>query len=85
LTRVMMRVVVMLIAVLAIFVAVLAHARWISAKPTLLEIEFERFVDLMAEGCGPGWHWTNRRGWSWGHCVLDWRPKSELTASVPAI
>ena len=41
-----MRVVVMLIAVLAVFVAVFVHARWISAKPALLEIEFERFVDL---------------------------------------
>jgi hypothetical protein len=67
----MMRVVVMLIAVLAVFVAVLAHAGLISAKPTLLEIEFERFVDLMAEGCGPGWHWSNRRV-TGGRPRVDW-------------
>jgi hypothetical protein len=69
-----MRIIVAIIAVLVAFVTVLAHARLTLAEPTLFEIEGAHLIDLMAEGCGPGWHWSNRRGWSWGHCVLDWRP-----------
>ena len=69
-----MRVIVTIIAVLAVVVTALAHARPTSAKPTLFEIAMEHFVDLTGAGCGPGWHWSNRRGWNWGHCVLDWRP-----------
>lgn len=30
-------------------------------------------IELVAEGCGPGWHrhhWIDRWGhWHWGHCV----------------
>ena len=69
-----MRVIAAIIALLVVFVTVLAHARPTLAKPTLFEIGVEYLVNLMAEGCGPGWHWSNRRGWNWGHCVRDRRP-----------
>jgi hypothetical protein len=30
-------------------------------------------IEMVAEGCGPGWHrhhWIDRWGhWHWGHCV----------------
>ena len=71
-----MRVIAVLIVVLALVIAS-AHARPILAEPTLLEIGIAHLVDLMAEGCGPGWHWSNRRGWSWGRCVRDWRPSMQ--------
>jgi hypothetical protein len=33
-------------------------------------------VELVREGCGPGWHrhhWRDRWGyWHWGHCVRNW-------------
>jgi len=69
-----MRVIAAIIVVLAVVVTALAHARPTSAKSTLLEMGMEHFADLMAVGCGPGWHWSNRRGWNWGRCVLDRRP-----------
>jgi hypothetical protein len=70
-----MRIIAAIIVVLVAFVTVLACAAPILAKPSLFEIGVARLVDLMAEGCGPGWHWSNRRGWNWGErCVLDWRP-----------
>jgi hypothetical protein len=60
-----MRVLVAIIVVLAVVVAALAQARPTLAKTTLFEIGIEHLVDLMAAGCGPGWHWSNRRGWNW--------------------
>jgi hypothetical protein len=69
-----MRVIAAMIVLLVVFVTVLAHARPTLAKPSLFEIGVEHLVNLMAEGCGPGWHWSNRRGWNWGHCVRDWCP-----------
>jgi len=70
-----MRVIAAIIVLLVVFVTVLAHPRPTLAKPTLFEIGMEHLVNLMAEGCGPGWHWSTRRGWNWGgRCVLDWRP-----------
>jgi hypothetical protein len=68
-----MRVIAAIIVLLVVFVTVLAHARPTLAKTSLFEIGVEHLVNLMAEGCGPGWHWSNRRGWNWGHCVRDWR------------
>ena len=69
-----MRAIAAIIVLLVVFLAVLAHTRPTLAKPTLFEIGVEHLVNLMAEGCGPGWHWSNRRGWNWGRCVLDWHP-----------
>jgi hypothetical protein len=43
-------------------------------KPPLLQIGMARIVGAVAEGCGAGWHWSNRRGWNWGRCVRDWHP-----------
>ena len=68
-----MRVIALIIVISMTFAIVLTQARPILAKPTLLGIGLVHLIDLMAEGCGPGWHWSNRRGWNWGHCVLDWR------------
>jgi hypothetical protein len=65
------RIIAALVMVVAAFV--LAPSRPISAQPTLFGIGVAHLVDLMAEGCGPGWHWSNRRGWNWGRCVLDRR------------
>jgi hypothetical protein len=78
-----MRIIAAIIVLLVATVTVLAHARPILARPTLFDIEMARLLDLMAEGCGPGWHWSTRRGWNWGHCVLDWRPIWVQPASVP--
>ena len=70
-----MRAIAAIIVLLVVFVTVLAHPRPTLAKPTLFAIGMEHLVSLMAEGCGPGWHWSTRRGWNWGgRCVLDWRP-----------
>jgi hypothetical protein len=69
-----MRVIAAIIVLLVVFVTVLANARATLAKPSLFEIGVEHLVNLMTAGCGPGWHWSNRRGWNWGHCVRDWRP-----------
>jgi hypothetical protein len=63
-----------MIVVLTVLVIVFAPVGAISANPTLFEIGVKNFVHLMAEGCGAGWHWSNRRGWDWGRCALDWRP-----------
>ena len=68
---VVVRVIAAMIVVFLALVTVLAASRTISAKPTLFGIGVTHLVDLMAEGCGPGWHWSNRRGWNWGRCVLD--------------
>ena len=68
-----MRLIAAIIVLLVVFVTVLAHARQTLAKASLFDIGMERLVNLMTEGCGPGWHWSNRRGWNWGHCVRDWR------------
>jgi hypothetical protein len=70
---VLVRIFAALMVVVAAFVAVLAPPRPILAKPTLFGIGVAHLVDLMTEGCGPGWHWSNRRGWNWGRCVLDRR------------
>jgi fatty acid desaturase len=70
---VLVRVIAALMLVLVAFVTVLAPSRPILAKPTLFGIGVAHLVDLMAEGCGPGWHWSNRRGWNGGRCVLDRR------------
>jgi hypothetical protein len=51
---------------------VLAFARPILANSTWIEAGAAQVVDLISQGCGPGWHWSNRRGWNWGRCVRDW-------------
>jgi hypothetical protein len=63
-----------LIVAVAAFASVWAPPRPILATPTLFGIGVAHFANLMAEGCGPGWHWSNRRGWNWGRCILDRRP-----------
>jgi hypothetical protein len=68
-----MRTVAAIIVISVTFAAALAPVRPILAKPTIFRIGLAHLVDLIAEGCGPGWHWSNRRGWNWGHCVLDRR------------
>ena len=70
---VVMRVVAAIIVISVTFAAALVPARPILARPTVFRIGLARLVDLIAEGCGPGWHWSNRRDWNWGHCVLDRR------------
>jgi hypothetical protein len=67
------RTVAAIIVISVTFAAALAPVRPILAKPTIFRIGLAHLVDLIAEGCGPGWHWSNRRGWNWGHCVLDRR------------
>ena len=69
-----MRIIAAIIVLAVVFVAVLANARPTLAEPTWLQVGVARLADLIAEGCGPGWHWSNRRGWNWGRCVRDWRP-----------
>jgi hypothetical protein len=70
----LLRVITAIIVLLVTSMTVLTYARPISPKPPLLQIEVARVVDVVAEGCGAGWHWSNRRGWNWGRCVRDWRP-----------
>ena len=66
-----MRMIAAIIVLAAVFVAVLANARPTLAEPTWLQTGVAR---LTAEGCGPEWHWSSRRGWNWGRCVRDWHP-----------
>jgi hypothetical protein len=63
-----------IIVLTVVFVTGLERAGPTVVKSTLFEIGVARLVDWMAEGCGPGWHWSNRRGWNWGRCVRDWHP-----------
>ena len=70
---VLMRAVAAIIVISVSFAVALVPARPILARPTVFGIGLAHLVDLIAEGCGLGWHWSNRRGWNWGHCVLDRR------------
>jgi hypothetical protein len=70
----LLRVITVIIVLLVGSMTVLAYASPISPKPSLLQIGVARIVDVVAEGCGAGWHWSNRRGWNWGRCVRDWHP-----------
>jgi len=63
-----------IIVLTVVFVTGLEGAGPTLAKSTLFEVGVARLVDCMVEGCGPGWHWSNRRGWNWGHCVRDRHP-----------
>jgi hypothetical protein len=69
-----MRIIAAAMVGLTVIVVVLAFARPILAKSAWIEVGMAQIVDLMAQGCGPGWHWSNRRGWNWGRCVRDRRP-----------
>jgi len=69
-----MHIIAAIFVLMVIFAAVLANARPTLAEPTWLQIGVARLADLKAQGCGPGWHWSNRRGWDWGLCVRDWPP-----------
>jgi hypothetical protein len=69
-----MRIIAAIIVLLVVLVTVLAPTHPILASPTLLEMGAAYLADFVAEGCGPGWHWSNKRGWNWGRCVLDRRP-----------
>jgi hypothetical protein len=69
-----MRIIAAIIVLLVVLVTVLAPTRPILASPTLLEMGVAYLADFVAEGCGPGWHWSNKRGWNWGRCILDRRP-----------
>jgi len=62
------------IVLLLASVVVLAYENAILPGPPLLQTGMSHIADLMAEGCGPGWHWSNRRGWNWGRCVRDRHP-----------
>jgi len=73
-TEELLRLIAALIVLLLASVAVLAYANAILPGPPLLQTGMSHIVDLMAKGCGPGWHWSNKRGWNWGRCVRDWRP-----------
>ena len=46
-------------------------------KATPVELGAKPSVELVAQGCGWGWHrvnWRDRGGyWHWGRCVPNWR------------
>jgi len=73
-TEELLRLFAAMIVLLLASVVVLACANAILPGPPLLQIGVSRIVDLMAEGCGPGWHWSNGRGWNWGRCIRDKHP-----------
>jgi hypothetical protein len=54
------------------FVAVSAQAAPIAPKPMQAELA-PPSIELVRQGCGPGWHrtgWRDRYGyWHWGRCV----------------
>jgi len=70
-TEELLRSIAAIIVLLLASVAVLAYANAMLPGPPLLQTGMSHIVDLMAKGCGPGWHWSNRRGWNWGCCVRD--------------
>jgi hypothetical protein len=57
--------------------AISAQAAPLATKPpSPSSVEGAPSIELVAEGCGPGWHrhhWLNRWGhWHWGRCVPNW-------------
>ena len=62
---------------LAALVAVSVHAAPISIKPTEVSLGPAPRIELVAQGCGWGWHrahWRDRWGyWHWRRCVPNWR------------
>jgi hypothetical protein len=78
-----MRVILPILAGLAALAAVSAQAGPSLTKSGLVEVGAAHLAELIAEGCGPGWHWSQRKYWNWLHCALDWRPAWGQAASVP--
>jgi hypothetical protein len=60
-----------------VLLAATSHAAPNPAKVTGTELGAVPSIELVAEGCGPGWHrhhWRGRWGyWHGGHCVPNWR------------
>jgi hypothetical protein len=46
------------------------------ARSAMADLNATPPVELVREGCGPGWHrhhWRDRSGyWHWGHCAPNW-------------
>jgi hypothetical protein len=49
----------------------------VPGRSTPIELGAAPPLELIAQGCGWGWHrghWRDRWGyWHWGHCVPNWR------------
>ena len=73
-TEGLLRLIAAIIVLLLGSVAVLAYANALLPGPPFLQTRMSHIVDLMTKGCGPAWHWSNRRGWNWGRCVRDRHP-----------
>jgi hypothetical protein len=59
------------------FAAVSAQAVPLTPMPAAIELGAMPPIELVAQGCGWGWHrshWRGRWGyWHWGRCVPNWR------------
>jgi hypothetical protein len=68
-----LRVIVGSFVALASFVAVSAQAAPVVSKAAIAERGAAPQIELIRQGCGPGWHragWRDHYGyWHWGRCV----------------
>jgi hypothetical protein len=57
--------------------AMSAQAAPVPAKASPVEPSVAPPVELVAQGCGWGWHrvrwWDHWGHWHWGRCVPNWR------------
>ena len=62
---------------LVMLMTVPGEAAPLAGKANRVELGAAPPIELVAEGCGPGWHrrhWRDYWGrWHWGRCVPNWR------------
>jgi hypothetical protein len=72
-----MRVAVATFVGLMALAATSVQAAPIPIKATQVSLGAAPLIELVAQGCGWGWHrahWRDRWGyWHWGHCEPNWR------------
>jgi hypothetical protein len=62
---------------LVMLAAVPGEAAPLAAQANRVELGAAPPIELVAQGCGPGWHrraWRDGWGrWHWGRCIRYWR------------
>jgi hypothetical protein len=80
-----MRVSVATLVGLMALAATSVQAAPIPVKPTQVSLGPSPLIELVAQGCGWGWHrahWRDRWGyWHWEHCVPEFG--AEVSAPLP--
>lgn len=72
-----MRDVATVFASLMVLAALSLQAAPVPSKAVQASLGLAPLVELVAQGCGLGWHrgrWQDASGeWHWGHCFPSWR------------